>query len=112
MAGIPRNPQERSDWRCYAPHRDRMPSESKDYVLEVVALATIGQNPRFFRSDIDNPLAPNLAALVVWLSVEPVPLDDAEPPEAAAPISPPDTGPAPPPAVRSRLDLDALRERQ
>ena len=33
-----------------------MPRETKDYVLKIVAAAVIGENPRLFGFDFDNPL--------------------------------------------------------
>lgn len=62
MAGIPMNPQERSYWRFYTAHADRMPDETKGYVMHIFAAAVIGQNPRFFGIDMDNPLEKYLEA--------------------------------------------------
>ncbi len=56
LEGIPQNPQERNYWRFLSEHRDRMPDQTKDYVLHIFSAAVIGQNPRLFGFDFDNPL--------------------------------------------------------
>jgi len=56
--GIPENPKERNYWRFLEAYRDRMPSQTKDYVLKIFAAAVIGHNPRLFGFDFDNPLKP------------------------------------------------------
>lgn len=58
--GIPENPQQRNYWRFLNEYRDRMPDETKNYVLHIFAAAVIGQNPRLFGFDFDDPLAPYL----------------------------------------------------
>jgi soluble lytic murein transglycosylase-like protein len=56
--GIPETPRARSYWHFLTVHRDRMPAETKDYVMKIFAAAVIGENPRLFGFDFDNPLAP------------------------------------------------------
>ncbi len=56
--GIPLDPSERTYWRFLTEYSDRMPEETKDYVLKIFAAAVIGQNPRLFGFDFDNPLQP------------------------------------------------------
>ncbi len=56
LADIPENPQARNYWRFLSEYRDRMPEQTKDYVLHIFAAAVIGQNPRLFGFDFDNPL--------------------------------------------------------
>jgi len=56
--GIPDNPRERSYWRFLQAYEDRMPQETKDYVLRIFAAAVIGQNPAQFGLDAENPLEP------------------------------------------------------
>lgn len=56
LEGIPEDPQERNYWRFLNEYSDRMPAETKDYVLKVFAAAVIGQNPRLFGFSFDNPL--------------------------------------------------------
>ena len=54
--GIPDNPRERSYWRFLQAYEDRMPQETKDYVLRIFAAAVIGQDPTQFGLDAENPL--------------------------------------------------------
>ncbi len=56
--GIPDNPRERSYWRFLQAYEDRMPQETKDYVLRIFAAAVIGQDPAQFGLDAPNPLEP------------------------------------------------------
>ena len=58
--GIPDNPRERSYWRFLQAYEDRMPQETKDYVLRIFAAAVIGQDPAHFGIDAENPLLPYL----------------------------------------------------
>lgn len=58
LEGIPDEPEARSYWRFLTEYSARMPDETKDYVLKIVAAAVIGQNPRMFGFDFDNPLQP------------------------------------------------------
>ena len=56
--GIPETPRARSYWHFLTVHRDRMPAETKDYVMKIFAAAVIGENPRLFGFDFDDPLLP------------------------------------------------------
>jgi hypothetical protein len=56
--GIPEDPDQRNYWRFLGEYADRMPVETRDYVLKIFAAAVIGENPRLFGFDMDNPLAP------------------------------------------------------
>ena len=56
LEGIPENPQSRNYWRFLDEYSDRMPEQTKDYVLKIFAAAVIGQNPRLFGFSFDNPL--------------------------------------------------------
>jgi membrane-bound lytic murein transglycosylase D len=60
LQDVPENPQQRNYWRFLSEYRDRMPDETKNYVLHIFAAAVIGHNPRLFGFDFDNPLAPYL----------------------------------------------------
>ena len=62
MEGIPDDPGARSYWRFLTEYSERMPDETKDYVLKIVAAAVIGQNPRLFGFDFDNPLLKHMEA--------------------------------------------------
>jgi hypothetical protein len=54
---MPANPKERNFWRLLARHRDQIPQETYDYVFYIVSAAVIGENPRTFGFNFDNPLA-------------------------------------------------------
>jgi hypothetical protein len=54
---MPANPRERNYWRLIARYRERVPKETYDYVFYIVSAAVIGENPRLFGFDFDNPLA-------------------------------------------------------
>jgi membrane-bound lytic murein transglycosylase D len=53
---MPANPRERNYWRLIARYRDKVPQETYDYVFYIVSAAVIGENPRLFGFDFDNPL--------------------------------------------------------
>lgn len=116
MAGIPMNPQERSYWRFFTAYADRMPDETKGYVMSIFAAAVIGQNPRFFGIDMDNPLAKYLEVPLEELNVTPLAPDDPDAPTPDPPTGPgnafpPPQADAPPPVddAPRRLGRDALR---
>jgi pSer/pThr/pTyr-binding forkhead associated (FHA) protein len=52
---LPPNPRERNFWKLI--ERFRIPDETYKYVFHIVAAALIGENPRAFGFDFDNPLA-------------------------------------------------------
>lgn len=54
---MPLNPRERNFWQLLATHRDRIPTETYNYVFYIVSAAVIGEDPRLFGFDFDNPLA-------------------------------------------------------
>jgi hypothetical protein len=54
---MPANPRERNFWRVLEKHRDQLPLETYNYVFSIVSAAVIGENPRLFGFDFDNPLA-------------------------------------------------------
>lgn len=57
MRGIANDPAHRTYWRFLTEYRNRMPEETKGYVMNIFAAAVIGQNPRMFGIDMDNPLS-------------------------------------------------------
>jgi membrane-bound lytic murein transglycosylase D len=57
VRSMPANPRERNFWRLLANHRERIPRETYDYVFYIISAAVIGENPRLFGFDFDNPLA-------------------------------------------------------
>lgn len=56
LEDIPDDPRARSYWRFYTVYSDRMPQQTKDYVIKIFAAAVIGDNPRLFGFDFDDPL--------------------------------------------------------
>jgi hypothetical protein len=52
---LPTHPRDRNFWRLI--ERFRIPDETYNYVFNIVAAAVIGENPRAFGFDFDNPLA-------------------------------------------------------
>ena len=57
LRSMPQNPQERNFWKVLEKHRDRVPDQTYDYVFYIVSAAVIGENPRLFGFQFDNPLA-------------------------------------------------------
>lgn len=53
---LPANPRERNFWRLLATSREKIPEETYNYVFYIVSAAVIGENPRLFGFDFDNPL--------------------------------------------------------
>ena len=56
VRSMPPNPKERNFWRLLADHRSQIPQETYDYVFYIVSAAVIGENPRLFGFEFDNPL--------------------------------------------------------
>jgi membrane-bound lytic murein transglycosylase D len=56
IQSLPANPRERNYWKLLAAYKDKVPKETYDYVFYIVAAAVIGENPRLFGFDFDNPL--------------------------------------------------------
>jgi membrane-bound lytic murein transglycosylase D len=57
VRSMPLNPRERNFWQLLAHHRNKIPQQTYDYVFYIVSAAVIGENPRLFGFDFDNPLA-------------------------------------------------------
>ena len=57
VRSLPPNPKERNFWRLLSRHRDKIPQETYDYVFYIASAAVIGENPRLFGFNFDNPLA-------------------------------------------------------
>ncbi len=53
---MPENPQERNFWQLITEYRKKVPDETYDYVFSIFTAAVIGENPRLFGFDFDNPL--------------------------------------------------------
>lgn len=54
---LPANPRERNFWRLLSTYKEKIPRETYDYVFYIVSAAVIGEDPRLFGFDFDNPLA-------------------------------------------------------
>jgi hypothetical protein len=54
---LPPNPRDRNFWRLIAVDKDKIPEETYNYVFYIVSAAVIGEDPRLFGFDFDNPLA-------------------------------------------------------
>ncbi len=53
---MPENPRERNFWQLITAYRQKVPDETYDYVFSIFTAAVIGENPRLFGFDFDNPL--------------------------------------------------------
>jgi len=51
---LPENPRERNFWALLQQYK--IPQETYDYVFYIISAAVIGENPRLFGFDFDNPL--------------------------------------------------------
>lgn len=54
---MPPNPRDRNFWQLLAKYGNRLPAQTYDYVFNIVSAAVIGENPRLFGFNLDNPLA-------------------------------------------------------
>jgi hypothetical protein len=52
---MPENPRERNFWRLLK--NQQIPRETYDYVFSIFSAAVIGENPKLFGFDFENPLA-------------------------------------------------------
>ena len=57
IRSMPANPKDRNFWQLLAKYRDQIPLETYDYVFYIASAAVIGENPRLFGFQFDNPLA-------------------------------------------------------
>jgi membrane-bound lytic murein transglycosylase D len=57
VRSMPANPRERNFWRLLSNYKNKIPHETYDYVFYIISAAVIGENPRLFGFDFDNPLA-------------------------------------------------------
>ena len=62
LADLPEDPAARSYWRFLREFRDRIPAETRDYVLKIFSAAVIGEDPARFGFSIENPLAAFMTA--------------------------------------------------
>ncbi len=56
IQSMPENPRERNFWQLISTYRNKVPDETYDYVFSIFTAAVIGENPRLFGFDFDNPL--------------------------------------------------------
>jgi membrane-bound lytic murein transglycosylase D len=56
VQGMPLNPRDRNFWQLLVKHRDKIPQQTYDYVFYIFSAAVIGENPRLFGFNFDNPL--------------------------------------------------------
>jgi hypothetical protein len=54
VQGLSANPRERNFWKFLS--HGKIPQQTYDYVFYIVSAAVIGENPRLFGYDFDNPL--------------------------------------------------------
>jgi hypothetical protein len=54
---MPENPRDRNFWKLLEDHVDRFPQETYDYVFYIFSAAVIGEDPRHFGFEFDNPLS-------------------------------------------------------
>jgi len=57
VRSMPLNPKERNFWKLLSTYRKKIPQETYDYVFYIASAAAIGENPRLFGFDFDDPLA-------------------------------------------------------
>ena len=53
---MPENPRERNFWLLLEKFVSRIPDETYNYIFRIFSAAVIGENPRLFGFDFDNPL--------------------------------------------------------
>jgi membrane-bound lytic murein transglycosylase D len=56
VRSLPPNPRERNFWQLLEKDRQKIPQETYDYVFYIFSAAVIGENPKLFGFDFDNPL--------------------------------------------------------
>jgi membrane-bound lytic murein transglycosylase D len=54
---MPENPRERNFWRILKNYKEQIPKQTYDYVFYIVSATVIGENPRLFGFNFNNPLA-------------------------------------------------------
>jgi hypothetical protein len=55
IRSMPESPSERNFWALLEKHRDRIPTETYNYVYRIVSAAVIGANPRLFGFEFEPP---------------------------------------------------------
>ena len=54
LSRMPENPRERNFWKIL--NENKFPQETYDYVFYIMSAAVIGENPRLFGFDFDDPI--------------------------------------------------------
>lgn len=57
LRSLPESPSERNYWALLDRHRARIPPETQEYVLRVIAAAAIGEDPSLFGFEVAPPFA-------------------------------------------------------
>ncbi len=57
IRAMPENPRQRNFWQFLHRYRGKIPKQTYDYVFSIFSAAVIGEDPRLFGFDMDNPLA-------------------------------------------------------
>lgn len=56
IRSMPENPRERNFWKILEKYKGKIPIETYNYVFYIFSAAVIGENPRLFGFNFDNPL--------------------------------------------------------
>jgi hypothetical protein len=57
---LSRNPRDRNFWNLLSVYGDKVPKETYNYVFHIFSAAVIGENPRLFGFNFDNPIEKTL----------------------------------------------------
>jgi soluble lytic murein transglycosylase-like protein len=60
---MPANPRERNFWKLLEKYKEKIPIETYNYVFYIFSAAVIGENPKLFGFNIDNPLKDAIQSL-------------------------------------------------
>ncbi len=60
---MPENPRDRNFWKLLEKYKDKIPKETYNYVFYIFSAAVIGENPKLFGFNFENPLAAPLQNL-------------------------------------------------
>ncbi len=55
VRSLPENPRERNFWKLLEQYGNRIPKETYNYVFYIVSAAVIGENPKLFGFNFENP---------------------------------------------------------
>ncbi len=53
---MPENPRDRNFWNLLKKYKNKIPKETYNYVFYIISAAVIGENPKLFGFNFDNPL--------------------------------------------------------